>query len=84
MAGGIGILVFKDSTLLKENGGTIDITKKWARSLLNRMSFSKIKGTKGINYFPEDNEDIKSAFLKRISDNFAKYKIQNELIMNWP
>lgn len=54
MTGAKGILMFKDSTLLKENGGTIDITKEWARSLLNRMGFSKRKGTKGIKHFPED------------------------------
>lgn len=42
MAGAKGILMFKDSTLLKENGGgggTIDITKEWARSLFNKMGF---------------------------------------------
>lgn len=43
MAGAIVILMFKDSTLLKEIGGKIDITKEWTGSLLNRMSFSKIK-----------------------------------------
>lgn len=63
MAGPKGILMFKGSTLLKENGGTIDITKEWARSLLNRMGFSKRKGTKGVKHFPEDYEDIKGAFV---------------------
>lgn len=83
MAGAKRILMFKDSTLLKENGGTIDITKEWARSLLNRMGFSKRKGTKGIKHFTEDYEDIKGAFVKRISDNVTKCKIPNEVVINW-
>lgn len=64
-------------------GGTIDITKELARSLLNRMGFSKRKGTKGVQHFPEDSEDIKGTFVKRITDNVTKYKIPNELVINW-
>lgn len=63
MAGAKGILMFKDSTLLKENGGTIDITKECARPPLNRMGFSNGQGTKGVKHFPEDYEDIKGAFV---------------------
>lgn len=83
MAGAKRILMFKDSTLLKENGGTIDITKEWAPSLLNRMGFSKRKGTKEIKHFTEDYEDIKGAFVKTISDNVTKCKIPNEVVINW-
>lgn len=44
---------------------------------------SKRKGIKGVKHFPEDYEDIKGAFVKRITDNVTKYKIPNELVINW-
>ena len=56
MAGARGVLLFKDKNLLKEYGGSIDITKDWAKSLLKRMGFSKRKGTKGVKHLPDDFE----------------------------
>lgn len=42
---GKGIVLATDKSLLSENGGQINITKSWARSLLNRMNFVKRKGS---------------------------------------
>ena len=33
-----GIVEFHDATLLVENGGHINLTQKWAESLLTRMN----------------------------------------------
>lgn len=39
IAAGKGIITGKDKTLLSENGGHLDLTKSWAKSLLQRMNF---------------------------------------------
>lgn len=82
MAGAREVILYKHKTLLKENGGPIEITKDWALSLLKRMGFSKRKGTKGVKHFPEDFEEIKSAFKKRIRDNVKQFNIPDEMIIN--
>ena len=43
MASGEAIVRKTDKNLLKENGGPIDITKTWAKSLLSRLGFVKQK-----------------------------------------
>jgi hypothetical protein len=40
-----GIIIGNDKTLLAENGGSIDISKTWAKSLLKRMNFVKRRGS---------------------------------------
>ena len=42
-----GILKDKNSGLLAEHGGSVNITKTWAKSLLNRIGRVKRKGAKG-------------------------------------
>ena len=41
MAGAVGIVESYDSNLLKENGGHIECSKSWAKSVLRRLGYVK-------------------------------------------
>jgi hypothetical protein len=72
-----------DPALLCEHGGTIQLGKKQADSLLSRMNFVKRKATKAARKVPTDFPEIKLAFLKRIVDCVQEHNIPPELIINW-
>ena len=46
MAAAVGILSSRQATKLSLNGGYMNITKTWAKSLLKRMGYAKKKGSK--------------------------------------
>ena len=41
IAAGTGVIHTRDKSLLLDNGGSIELTKNWAKSLLYRMGFVK-------------------------------------------
>jgi hypothetical protein len=69
--------------MLREHGGTVELGKKWADSILSRMNLVKRKATKAARKLPNDFAEIKLAFLKRVSDCVHEHKIPPELIVNW-
>ena len=72
MAAAEGIIMHHDPMKLKEYGGPFKATKSWAASLLSRMNMVKRKGTRAAHKIPDDFEDVKKAFLVRVSDVFSK------------
>ena len=40
-----GIVIANDRTILKENGGTIELKNKWCKSIIKQIGFVKRKGT---------------------------------------
>ena len=60
MASGEVIVRKADKNLLKDNGGPIDITKTWAKSLLFRLGFVKWKAN---NTMKVDYEQLKGQYL---------------------
>jgi len=46
----------KQKTLLPEYGGSLELSREWARSILKRLNFRKRKATKGVKHLPEDFE----------------------------
>ena len=51
--------------MLLENGGSIELTKTWAKSILNRMGMVKGKGTMSKKTLLVENfEEEKSKYLK--------------------
>lgn len=85
MAAAEAIVTKYDRKKLARNGGHIEITKHYARSLLRRMGFVKRKGTKAIKNLPNDFDEIKTEFINRVD------KVKNDdsvpdsliLIINW-
>ena len=78
-----GIVEHNSPSLLRKHGGTIELGKKWADSLMKRMSFVKHKATKAARKVPVDFPEIKHTFWKRIVDCVREHNIPPELIINW-
>lgn len=67
IAAGKGLITGKDKTLLSENGGHLDLTKSWTKSLLKRMNFLKRYGsTTCKNDKVKNFEELINEFLERI------------------
>ena len=66
MATARGVVISHDSNLLAENGDCIDITKDWAKRLLQRMNMVKRQGTIKAKVMPSDFERLKKQFLSDI------------------
>ena len=58
LAAAKGIILAKDSNLLIENGGHIDLTKEWAQRLMSRMGLVKRKASIGVKVHPEVFKDL--------------------------
>ena len=63
MAAATAIMRRADRNLLSENGGPIDITVNWAKSLLYRMGFVKRRGSTAMKMTVTNFERIKEQFL---------------------
>ena len=61
-----GVVISHDANLLAENGGHIDITKDWAKRILQRMNMVKRQGTTKAKVMPSDFEQLKAQFLSDI------------------
>lgn len=83
-AAGRGVVLSEDRSLLRENGGHIEITRAWALSLMSRMDLVKRKGTTSKKVLRVDNFDSeKSKFLTKIQTRVTEYGIPPSLIINW-
>ena len=63
-----GVLTHHDKFLLRENGGSIELSRTWGQSFMRRIEFSKRKGTKTVKTIPSDFEVKLKDFHKRIAD----------------
>ena len=75
-----GIVEHHNPAMLREHGGTVELGKKWADSILSRMNFVKRKATKAARKLPTDFPCIKLAFLKRVSDCVHEHRIPQSLL----
>ena len=66
MATARGVIMSHDANLLAENGGYMNITKDWAKRLLQRMNMVKRKGTTKAKAMPADFDKLKAQFLSDI------------------
>lgn len=83
LAAALGIVKHKNPSLLKENGGHLDLGRGWSQSLLKRMGYSKRKATRAAKKVPPNFEQIKTEFLLRIETVVRDNKIPPDLIFNW-
>lgn len=83
LATATGLFRKANPPVLSEFGGSVKLEKTWARSVLQRMNFTKRKGTKATKSLPTDLHTIKEKYQRRISRRVRKYKIPPELIINW-
>ena len=83
MASGEAIVRRTDKKLLKENGGPIDITKSWAKSLLTRIGYVKRKACSTAKVEPVRYEELKEQYLLDIKVVVEMEDITADLILNW-
>lgn len=81
-----GVMKAVNPMKLMENGGNIEITESWARSLLSRMGFSKRNATTGKLELPSEFVEEKSfTFLNEIGAHVKNddLSIPWSMILNW-
>jgi hypothetical protein len=83
IAAATGILTHRNPTILKANGGHVELGRAWARSLMKRMGLVKRKGTQAARKLPSNFDEIKQDFLDRITSRVRDDNIPNDLIFNW-
>ena len=83
MAAATEIVRRADRNLLSENGGPIDITVNWAKSLLYRMGFIKRRGSTAMKMTVANFEMIKEQFLFDIQTVVEMENVPMELVFNW-
>jgi hypothetical protein len=83
IAAATGIVKHKRPSLLRENGGGIEIGRGWAQNLMLRMGFVKRKGTKAARQLPADISAVKEEFLQRVQKVVQAENIPSELVINF-
>ena len=72
-----------DCSLLMENGGSLDLSQSWERSLLICMNFVNRKASTSQKVPPADLESIEEHFLARVSAAVKAGSIPSHLVLNW-
>ena len=78
-----GIISAKNSSLLIKNGGHIEITNTWAKSLLKRMNYVKRKCSNAGKITQSCFAELKDVFLADIKAEVLMNDIPSDLIINW-
>ena len=83
MAIGNEVLQSNNPALLKQTGGSLQLTENWIREVLKFMNWVKIKGTtEKIEPFQQLLLEEKLTFRKKISGAIFYHDIPKELIVN--
>ena len=83
IATGTGVVRKPDRSLLKEEGGPLELTKNWAKSILYRMGFVKRRGNRKSKVGVEQFEALKTQYLFDIKATVEMMEIPPELVINW-
>ena len=82
IAVGKGIVMGKDSNLLYSNGGSLVLTKDWARNILNRMGMVRRRGNTKAKVSVENFDQVKKLFLLDVKNTVLMDEIPPEMIIN--
>ena len=77
-----GIVAAADRSLLRQHGGSLVLTKAWAKSLLSRMGFVKRKGSTSAKLPVSEFEKRKEQYLLDIHAEVTMNDIPPSLIIN--
>ena len=78
-----GVIMNKNADFLVSNGGYIDLTDNWAKSLQTRMGFVKRKASSSAKITPEEFDKQKKDFLRDVRNVVNMDQIPSELIVNF-
>ena len=82
IATGTGIVMSQNPSLLAGDG-KVELTKDWAKYLLNRMGFVKRKATTKAKVDVKEFEEIKKLFLLDVKNVAQMDEISEDMIVNW-
>ena len=82
ISAGEGIVKGFDASLLSCNGGAIELTNDWAKSLMKRMGLSKRKATTKSSLSEHDFDEVREIFLNDVSSVVVMEDIPPSLIIN--
>ena len=78
-----GVVRANNPDIVKEFGETVELTNRWARSVLSNLNWSKWKGTTGkIKTSPQFLAEEKFTFQRAISTAISSHDIRNFLVLN--
>ena len=83
IASGEAIVNKVNKGLLKENGGPIELTSVWAKSIHQRINFVKRKVTTSAKVEPSHFKELKEQFLLDIKTVIDMEDVPSDLILNW-
>ena len=83
IAAATAIVKQNDRSLLVENGGPINLTPNWAKSLLVRMEFVKRKGTSTAKISLPNFVEVKEQYIFDYKAITYMEEIPLELVLNW-
>ena len=83
MAGGKGIVVGRDGNLLACNGGSLVLTKEWARYVLQRIGMVKHRANTKKKVTVENFDELKKLFLLDIRNIVQMDEVPAQIIINW-
>ena len=78
-----GIVAAADRSLLRQHGGTLVLTKSWAKSLMIRMGFVKRKGSTAAKLPVAQFEKRREQYLTDIRAAVLMNDIPPSLVINW-
>ena len=78
-----GILLKHNRSALKEFGGTVQLSKGWAKQVLHRMGFTKRRANSKAKVTPANFEEIKKTYIIEIKSVVAIEEIPPQLVINW-
>ena len=78
-----GVVRANNPDILKEFGGTVELTNRWARRVLSDLNWSKRNGTTGkTKPLPQFLAEEKFTFQRAISTAISSHDIPNFLVLN--
>ena len=83
LAAGEGIVAAADCSLLRQHGGSLVLTKAWAKSLLSRIGFVKRKGSTSAKVPAPEFEKRMDQYLLGIRAEVIINDIPPSLVINW-
>lgn len=78
-----GIVLFNCPHLLPQFGGPIKLTTNWAKQWLRGKGWVKRKATTGHRHIPQDYQQLKDTFLKRVNNTILTHNIPAPLVVNF-
>lgn len=79
-----GVIMANCPSILKENGGSLDLGKGWAQSLFRRMGLTKRHATTGRLSLPAKYvKEMSFRFTQGIAASKKQHNVDAKLILNW-